>query len=167
MTRLVIYPRLYQVKTEGEGPMISSQGDDAVTALYREYEIGDKDTRGLNFRYRVFDCALRLFGDFREWMMVQRNNPNMVGYNLEFLRDTLQYIFKGTRQMSPMVWGDLVKETDDFTDQPHHLTHEDLRLPENITTAQLLQLWCSRKGGFEDLLQTLNVFFGSPRGQDR
>jgi len=167
MSQVVIYPRLYQVKTGGEGPMVSSLGDQAVSELYRIYEIGDKDTRGLTFRFRVFDCALRLFGDFREWMVLQRNNPNLVGYNLEFLRDTLSYILHGTRRMSPMIWGDLVKESQDYTSTPHHLVLPDLQVPSDITTAQVLQLWCSRKGGFEDLLQTLFVLFGTERGEGR
>lgn len=167
MSQLVNYPRLYQVLVPGTGPAVDSVGDQAVSELYRLYQVGDRDTQNLSFRFRVLDCALRLFGDFRQWMILQRNNPDLVGYNLEFLRDTLAYIIYGRRSMSPMIWGDLVRETQDHMTTPHHLSLPDLAVPDDLTTAQVLQLWCSRKGGFEDLLQSLFVLFGTERGEGR
>ncbi len=164
MTQIVVYPRLYQTQVPGPDDKLQSRGDQTVTELFRIYEQGVQDTRNLNFRFRVLDCAIRLFGDFREWMLLQRNNPNLVGYNLEFLRDTLKYVATGGREITPLIWGDLVSEKNDHSSSANHLTAQDLSIPKNLSTAEFIQLWCSRKGGFDDLIQTLFVLFGTARG---
>lgn len=169
MSQLVIYPRLYRGYVEGEasGTALRSRGDQTVTALYQIYEDSMQDTRNLDYRLKVWDCALRLFGDFRSWMQAHRNDANIVGYNLEFLRDTLTYITRGTREISPLSWLDLVSEKSTHSPAKHHLTLPELAVPANINTAEAIQLWCSHRNGFEDLLQTLFVLFGTARGEGR
>lgn len=166
--QIITYPRLYQVVTaHDEGGDIFSQGDQSVIELYREYETGMHDTQGLNFRFRVIDCALRLFGDFRTWTVLQRNNPNLIGYNIEFLRDTIKFITTGHREMYPLVWAELVSEKNEHAPHATHLTLPELNVPHDMTTPQVIQLWGSRRGGFEDMLQTLFVLFGFARGPGR
>lgn len=168
MTQLVIYPRLYQCPVKGSADaLVRSRGDQSVAALYRIYEAGMQDTRNLDFRLKVWDCAMRLFGDFREWMQLQRGNANIIGYNLEFLRDTLKYITQGTRELSPLTWLDLLTEKSEHSAIAHHLTLPELAIPANVSTAEIIQLWCSHKNGFDDLLQTLFVLFGAARGENR
>jgi hypothetical protein len=158
----VVYPRLYQVLVPGENQVINSRGDETVSELFRVYEAGAVDVSGMEFKLRVLDSAIRLFGDIREWMLLQRNNPNLLGYNLQFLRDTLQYLTTGDRELSPLIWLDLVSERSLHSTQAHHLT-----LPElEIKTPEVLQLWCSRKGGFEDLVQSLFLLFGVARVEE-
>lgn len=169
MTQLVIYPRLYQCLAAGQAATeaVRSRGDQSVTALYRIYEAGMQDTRTLDFRFKVWDCAMRLFGDFHSWMQLQRGNANIIGYNLEFLRDTLKFITQGTREISPLTWLDLLSEKSDHGPLAHHLTLPDLAIPSNVSTAEIVQLWCSHKNGFDDLLQTLFALFGTARGENR
>lgn len=168
MTQLVIYPRLYQGYAAGEtGAPVRSRGDQSVTTLYQISEAGMQDTRNLDYRFKVLDCAVRLFGDFRSWMTLQRGNANIIGYNLEFLRDTLKFITTGTREMSPLTWMDLVSEKSEHSALAHHLTLPELAIPANVSTAEIIQLWCAHKGGFDDLLQTLFTLFGTARGENR
>lgn len=156
----VVYPRLYRVTLPGPDDTINSRGDETVTELFRVYEAGAVDFNTMEFKLRVLDAAVRLFGDIREWMLLQRNNPNILGYNLDFLRDTLKYITTGERTMGPLVWLDLVAHRSVHTTLANHLTLHELTIPKDIKTPEVLQLWCSRKGGFEDLIQTLFLFFG-------
>jgi hypothetical protein len=168
MTQTVIYPRLYRTERPGKDEEIFSQGDQSIAELYRICENGMQDTRPLDFRFRVLDRALVLFGeDFRAWMLLQRNDPNLIGYNIEFLRDTLTYITHGRRDMSPLTWIELVSEVSENDIAQHHLTTPELAVPKGQSTSEILQLWCSRKGGFDDLMQSLNLLFGSARGRDR
>lgn len=167
MSQTVVFPRLYRIQLPGPDDTIFSRGDETISELFRIYETGAQDTANLTFRLRVLDSAVRLFGDFHEWMTLQRNNPNLLGYNLEFLRDTLRYILTGHRDMSPLIWLDLVAEKSIHTTQAHHLTLSELAPPKDLDTTKLIQLWCSRKGGFEDLLQSLFLLFGKALQQEQ
>lgn len=162
----VVYPRLYRITLPGPDDTINSRGDESVAELFRAYESMVPNIDAMDFKLRVLDCAMRLFGDFREWMLLQRNNPNMLGYNLEFLRDTLSYIATGERKFSPLVWLDLVAHRSGHSTQAHHLTTPELSVPKSLNTSEVLQLWCARKGGFEDLLQTLFLLFGRELEQE-
>jgi len=162
----VVYPRLYRIGLPGPDDTINSRGDETVSELFRVYEQGAVDVTGMDFKLRILDCGLRLFGDIREWMLLQRNNPNLLGYNLEFLRDTLKYIATGERDLSPLIWLDLVTERSLHSTQAHHLTLPELSIPKEIETPQMLQLWCSRKNGFQDLVQSLFLLFGRARVEE-
>lgn len=165
MPQTAHYPRLYTALIPGGEGEFDSRGDQTVTQLYTMYASGNIDSRPFDVRARVLDCALRLFGDFDEWMIAQRNNPQIGGSNLEFLRDTLNFIATGQRNMNPLTWFELLAEKADDVHQ-HHLTHSDLALPKKLTTEQVIQLWCSHQNGWEDLLLTLFVLFGTPRVED-
>jgi len=156
----VVYPRLYRGLLPGPDDTIMSRGDQTVSELFRIYAAGAVDTRTMEFKLRVLDSAIRLFGDFHEWTKLQRNNPNLLGYNLEFLRDTLKYLATGERELPPLVWLDLVSERSIHTTQAHHLTLSELYTPKELETPQVIQIWCSRKGGFDDLVQSLYLLFG-------
>ena len=164
MPQIISYPRLYRIEVTGEGSPVTSRGDQTVTELFRYSSAGGGNLNLMTFRLQVLDCAVRLFGDFRAWMILQRNNPTLSGYNLEFLRDTMSFILKGERKFPPLVWGDLMDEQSTYAQFQHHQTYPDLAIPEDITTEQVIQLWCARRNGFEDLLQTLYVLFGNERG---
>jgi hypothetical protein len=157
----VVYPRLYRTAMPGPDDTINSRGDETVTELFRVYESGVIAISSMEFKLRVLDTAMRLFGDIKSWMLLQRNNPNLLGYNLYFLRDTMKYITTGSREMSPLVWLDVMSERSSHVTQAHHLTLKELALPAEIDTPEVLQLWCSRPGGFEDLVQSLFVLFGT------
>lgn len=159
--KIIVYPRLYQSTVPGENGVINSRGDQTIDDIFRSYDAGVVAVNNNELRFRTLDAALRLFGNFRDWMLLQRNNPNLIGYNAEFIKDTMRYIAKGERAMSPIVWLSLVSEKSTHASHPNHLAQEDMGFPPEVDTAKLLQLWCGRPDGFQDLLQSLFVFFGT------
>lgn len=165
MSQITVYPRLYTTRSPVGSGVIASKGDATLDSLYKFYLDHSVNNSTWSYRRRVLESALRLFGDIREWMRDQRNNPRIVGYNLEFLKDTLDYIRTGKRQMSISTWIELVAEATDHAPIPTHLTAPPLALEPSDTTVQLLQRWCAQADGkgFEDLLYTLHVLFGPAR----
>lgn len=160
--QIVVFPRQYSSTVPGDdkaAPM-DSLGDETVTELFRVYESGVIPISNLDFRLRVLDCAVRLFGDFHAWVLLQRNNPNLIGHNVGFLSDCIKYITSGKRDLAPMSWLGLVGEKSSHTTMAHHMTQPDLAVSKDVDTAEIIQLWCSRPQGFEDLLVSLFLFFG-------
>lgn len=172
MGQTVVYPRQYRVIQQNsvsnpQQEVVYSKGDQTVDELFRYYEVGGHDTSNLNFRLPVLDCALRLFGDFKSWVDLQVADPNLVGYNLEFVRDVVRYVLTGQRDMSPLVWLDLVSENQLKVAHAFKLDKKGFALPDTLSTSEVLQKWCSHHEGFADLLQTLYVFFGSALLQEQ
>lgn len=160
--QVVVYPRLYSTYVPGDSKAdpINSLGDESVTELFRVYESGVIPINNMDFKLCVMDCAVRLFGDFHAWMLLQRNNPNLLGHNVGFLADCVKYITTGKRDLAPLTWLGLVSERSAHTTMAHHQTLPELGVSKDVDTAQVIQLWCSRPHGFEDLAVSLFLFFG-------
>lgn len=163
---MTVYPRLYTSRrTDGEGIQVS-QGDESVELLYKTLIDRNTNTRSWAFSRTVLTNAMRLFGDLQEWTREQLSNPNIVGYNREFIKDTLNFIQTGRREMPVLVWFDLVTEGG----VGHHAHAIPQRLHESKPvlkasddSIQLLQSWISQPNGLEDLLTTMHLLFGSAR----
>jgi hypothetical protein len=162
---LTVYPRQYTTRRPGEAGVVHSTGDASVQTLYELHESRSTNTSSWAFRKMVLDCALRLFGDFATWFEDQKRNPNLVGYNQEFLKDTLNFIHGGDRLMSVVVWTDLLGHTGTIgkVSRPMDLNPSRVDLGRGETTVQILQQWLSRPRGIDDLLQTLYLLFGQAR----
>lgn len=165
MTSITIHPRLYATYRRGAESVIMSEGDATVDTLYDLYANRLVNTTAWTYRKRVLDAALRLFGKFDQWLLVQSENANLRGFNLEFIQDTLDFIRTGKRRMSLTTWIELLHEQDDVQqgspDAREGKNYFTLQAGED--TVQLLQHWCSQPGGFQDLVTTLHVMFGHSR----
>ncbi len=165
MTAITIYPRLYATRHEGGESIVISEGDATIATLYDLYVNRTVNTTTWTFRSKVLDAALRLFGRFDEWLLLQSSNNHLVGYNLEFIQDTLDFTRTGQRRMSLETWLELLHEQDDVQsnslDKRAPRTYFSLQEGEN--TVQILQNWCAQPGGFQDLICTLQIFFGRSR----
>lgn len=161
---VTVYPRLYTSMQPGPAALIRSRGDVAVGLLVNRLA----DRRYLHkvwwFEDLVLGHALRLFGDFHTWVQAQRANPQVAGYNLAFIEDTLKFINGENRELHLVNWIELLS-------QGHADIHlADLRVPritprlqQSPSTVNAIQRWCSRPDGLEDLLQTMNLLFGRAR----
>lgn len=165
MSTITLYPRFYTTRREGGVGVVVSKGDMAVVALNEflvDYSI---NTTGWQYRKQILDNAIRLFGDFQGWLQDQLHNPRIVGYNLEFLKDTLQFIRTGQRDMCLANWIELVAEGNDLAKSPEIVktkaNHFSLEKGEDLIS--VIQRWCSHKDGIEDLAGTLNILFGQSR----
>ncbi len=161
-----VYPRLYTSRLpEGEGVQVS-QGDQSVELLYKSMIDRNTNTRSWPFYRAVLTNALRLLGDFKTWVREQQENPNIVGYNREFLNDTLNFIKTGQRALPVLTWYDLVTEGGEGHHAhaiPQRLRESQPVLKASDASVQLLQQWISQPNGLEDLLTTLHLLFGNAR----
>ncbi len=164
MSSYVLYPRGYTTRSEGQG-VVKSLGDASVQTLYELLDQRNCPTDNWKFRKMVLDCALRLFGDFATWLKDQQQNPTLVGYSQEFLRDTLTFIHGGDRLMSVVSWTDLLAEAglQGKAIPVSALNPSQAELGRGETTIQIVQAWATRPNGVEDMLQTLYLLFGQSR----
>lgn len=160
-TVVIRYPRLYTSVHAGPSSVIQSKGDLAVNLLYDTLVDRRYNHTNFAFQAQVIDVALRLFGDFGIWLEAQRHNPQIVGHNRAFLDDTLKFIAGGDRDLRIENWIELVSSDE----ADIHLAN--LRIPQiaprpqqSPSTIVLLQNWCSRPDGLEDLLSTMYLLFG-------
>lgn len=165
MTTFTVFPRLYTSRSDGLDQLVHSSGDESVQTLYELQDAVATNTTSWNFRRMVIECAIRLFGDFSTWLEDQRRNPHINGYAEQFLNDTIDYIHGGTRLMSVVTWTDLISSTGSVGKVANVASLNPTRslLGRGETTAHIVQLWCARPGGVEDLLQTLQLLFGRGR----
>lgn len=163
---IIVYPRLYTSRlSEGAGVQVSS-GDESIEILFQALMDHTTNTNSWPFHRSVLTNALRLFGDLRTWLIEQQANPNLVGYNRQFLNDTINFITTGKRELSVQTWYDLVSEGG----VGHHAHAIPQRLVDNKrvlesseSSLELLQAWVSQPNGLEDLLNTLHLLFGKAR----
>lgn len=159
MSLLTVHPRFFTTITpHPEGGAVVSEGDSSISTLYDLYMGRKVNTASWAFRSQVLAQALRVFGNFQEWLEYNRSNGSLSGYNRDFLEDTVRYIQTGRRQMVVMNWIELMDEID-RRDRPT-VVKVPLTLLSNANTVQVLQAWCSHTDGIEDLVQTLYVLFG-------
>lgn len=165
MPQITIYPRLYTSRRAAGGSVVVSKGDEAVQTLNEFLQNRSVNTLSWSYRRQVVDSALRLFGEFAPWLQDQLNNPRVVGYNLEFLKDTLQFIRTGKRDLCLANWLELVAEGDDLANAAEisRTRVDNFTSVRDETTVQLIQAWCAHPGGIEDLVGTLHILFGRSR----
>lgn len=136
--------------------------DGTVQDLYKIYIERSVNTEGWEYRKRVIEIATRLFGDFHQWLYDQAvYNDSVYGLNFEFIKDTLQFIRTGHRQMSVFQWNELVLENPDpkqgeaSTKRVDEYGISDPKEFENY-----LSEWLAKENGFEDMLCTVHVLYG-------
>jgi hypothetical protein len=166
MPQIQVYPRFYTSRSPNGSGLVMSKGDATVVTLNGFLYDRTANINGWQYRREVIESALRLFGDFTDWMRDQLNNPAVVGYNLEFIKDTMQFIRTGHRDLCLANWIELVAENDDLAAaaQVSRLKLADVGLKHDETTVQLIQKWVSQPNGLYDLIGTLNILFGQARG---
>lgn len=163
MPRFVTYPRCY-VRRAPEG--IGSgqvEGDSELMVLWDIYMTCKLDTTTWGFRKRVVNTAMRLFENFGSWVGDQNSSPNVVGYNADFLADTLNFIETGKRKLHPLQWLDIVNETAEIATVDDNHTVAGGNYKGLTFTHDVLQKWMSWPLGFEDLMLSLYIFFGGQR----
>lgn len=165
MSQIVIYPRLYTTRRpEGNG-VIVTKGDATIETLYNFHVTNTINTTTWPFRKEVLDSALRLFGNFEDWLNDQLKNPRVVGYNQDFIKDCLLFTRTGRRELSVQNWLELVTESDNIQSSTEFSKVSSLHpsLNRGEASIQLIQNWCSHPSGIEDLIWSLHILFGYSR----
>ena len=170
MERLNLYPRGYMTRIENVlSPLSMTQvqvnnveSDPAVENFYKIYTGGLVNVDSWAFKRQVCMRCAQLFGNFYHWLKLQiANNDNIYGLNLDFLLDTVTFIRTGNRDMSISTWLELLAEyPDQHPGAANNRRLDVFRLKDVKEFENFIGLWCSKPGGFEDMLCTAHVLFG-------
>lgn len=181
MTNLLqLYPRGYlgEAFVSGQAALDPSRpkkpsAHPNVEALYDQYIKRIGATTSFEFRRQVLAVALKAFGtsNFEIWVSSQRQSPLIGDTHNNFIDDTIRFISEGRRDLCVENWDALITSADHgerltghteiakeffgFPSSGHH------RYPRNRELIDVIQLWCSRPGGIEDMLCTMHVLFGN------
>ena len=146
-----------------------------ITDLYTRQLAGGLAATLLEFRKECLKEILSAFGTsrFDSWYLQQLSSPAFGENHMRFLDDTIGFIYGNRREMHPMTWAGLIdmeknpgnlkpsKMAEDFFDFRSFDSLNSVRDNDRYELPGVIQSWCSRPGGFEDLLCTANILFGS------
>jgi hypothetical protein len=145
-----------------------------VEALYITYVKNSVNTGSPAFRSRILAVALNAFGtkNFLTWYLSQFSSPAAGDLHNRFLTDTIKFISTGVRDMPLENWAALLLITESAdsigkipdTVKPFFGIRQDEPFNNarfNIQLTDVIQTWCSKEGGLEDLLGTLHILFGN------
>lgn len=166
--------------THSQGRIVVTQPTDSelcvnddIEALYSAYITRTGRVTSMEFRDKVLKAALAAFGtgSFFRWYSEQRASPGMGDLQYRFLVDTLAYVQGKPRSMDMPMWECLltaaqaiepprayVQAAEEFFGARPH----EGRARFNESVIEVIQQWCSRPNGIEDLLQSLHLLFGNP-----
>lgn len=162
--------------------VIASNHD--VDDLWRDYTTNTKYVTQAQFRDKILIAALRAFGtdDFREWCAIQERSPFFTDMHRRFLNDTFSFIVHGVRSMNVMSWQNLVEYQEaTHKDREVRLDYKDMFCEPDLSgraaspvsydgvaslkplpaLSNVIHFWVAKEGGFEDLIASLYILFGS------
>jgi hypothetical protein len=159
--------------SDHQGPNNSITANPFIEALYSAYIKRTVKTNDFNYREAVYKAAFDAFGtkDFHDWFKAQYKSPAAGQLHSDFLADTLEFIMRGRRDMPLENWASLLVITDEgnnigpYPEKAKEFfgTKTPTSKPYGNRTnmVDILQDWCSKPNGFEDLLGTLHILFGA------
>ena len=160
------YPRGFTTRQEfGGAPNDNVEAHAGVEQLMSIYRSGQANADSWKFQSVVIATASRVFGNFRTWLVLQLSgNDNVHGLNLRFLQDTVQFIRTGHRITSVQNWEELLAEYPEAIPGTAGIQRvEALNLNDIKEFDNFIGQWCSWEGGFEDMICTMHVLFGSSK----
>lgn len=147
------------------------KGIPEVDGLWNEHQTGESIITSFDFREKILTSALLSFGSlsFFDWCNLQNKNVYFTALHKRFLNDTFAFIEEGKRSVSITTWRSLLgmkfagnQDKDElflmnkfFRMNDPQFNRRSFRLSDNLVD------WCRQENGFEDLLMTLHVLFGS------
>jgi len=159
----------------------ATKGSPEVDRLEREIAIDPTYARGFDCFTDLCKIVLTVFATnkFGQWLFVQKQSPAYSELHERFLIDTCNYLLTGKRIMSVYNWEGMFKFTYAKGAQMYGARHTETNTPlrlsesnpleaaqlfkqfENVTLSTLVLQWLSKEGGFDDLVTTLHILFGS------
>lgn len=141
------------------------QGDPRVHELFVEYTNHAQRAVTWEFQKRVIDLAQDMFSGEYSWFIRQDANAFLKDQNYAFILDTVRFIATGRRKFSIHTWPALVTydvpvvKVDVNGRREIYLLMVELGVPTDCNL--FLQKWLSHRGGFDDLMYTLHLLFGT------
>lgn len=139
-------------------------GEEEVSQLWTEYTAPENKSQTWAFRRRVILAAKKLLSSNSNWFVAQDNNPYVDDYNYQFVIDTLRFIGTGYRRINIHSWQILVSNSPSkgltAITERHEVAILFKELKLSLSIDALIQLWCQKPNGFDDLMISLNILFG-------
>lgn len=157
------YPTGYRVPLV-DGPRTENAIDVQVAALYNEFKSNPANCENFEFRQQVIECAKRLFGQFHGWLDAQDHNVKISKHAYDFIEDTLEFISTGRRPieiLSRLGIIDSERASGKYENDKAEQRRTRLRDKLSVPSREYLYHWLRHRGGFEDMLCTLNFIFGT------
>lgn len=157
-----------------------------IDALWKEYNTGTQYVTQFGFREKILIAALRAFGtlNFKEWCELQEKSPYFTDLHRRFMNDTFAFILTGNRSLNVQSWSSLIDISESnhkdrevnvdvdslFTSDNDSSSQEYCTLALDITSmyakptkdlTNIIHFWVARHNGFEDMIASLQIFFGS------
>lgn len=140
------------------------QGDPRVHNLYLIFTNEPKRAIYWEFRKQVIDLAQTVFAGQFNWFIRQDTNAAVVDQNYLFLLDTVRFIATGRRRLSIYTWPALLSYNVPVglaVDSRAEISKLFIELALESDINVVIQRWLSHKGGFDDMMYTLNMLFGN------
>ena len=161
-----LYPRGF-IAPSPRSDIIRVTGSGDVTALYDAMMMRTVNHNGWSYQKRVLQVAMNCFNNFPQFIMTQKNNPFLYGYNYEFLIDTLRFIQTGRRRVSVQNWVALLMENhqpnNDYRDRGSSKDIHDFLQAVGSSSSSVVSAWVAKPGGLNDLVVSLYIMFGEVR----
>lgn len=160
-----LFPRGYSGgQSQFKSRYTTRGGDAGINELWERYTSPVNQSTMWSFRKLGVMAAKRLLAGHPNWFIAQDLNPWVDEYNYQFVIDTLRFIGTGRRRMSVYIWRDLVSNAPaeglEHVSARHDIADVFDQLKLTTSVDALIQLWCSQDGGFDDMMNTLNLLFG-------
>lgn len=140
------------------------QGDPRVHALYLIFTNEPKVSVTWDFRKQVIDLAQQLFAGNFNWFIRQDTNAMITDQNYAFMLDTVRFIATGRRRISIYTWPALLTynvPAGISVDSRNDISKLFIELALDTHVDKVIQKWVSHKGGFDDMMYTINMLFGT------
>ncbi len=147
------------------------KGIPQVDSLWKEYESGVKFITSFDFREKILKLALISFGtlSFYDWCNLQNKNIYFTALHKKFLNDTFKFIEEGKRSVANTTWQSLLsmKEANSQDSEAVYEMNDFFRMNQgedyrrSFRLSITLEEWTMKENGFEDLLMTLHLLFGT------
>jgi hypothetical protein len=143
-----------------------------VESLYSKYIRNTYKAASFDFQKLVMITALGAFGTqaFDFWYLKQFESPSVGDLHRKFLEDCLRFITTGRREMTLETWDSLLDYSDSgelrggvgevAADFFGITTNGYVRQRRMTMLVEVLQSWCAKPNGLEDLLLSLHILFG-------
>jgi len=143
-----------------------------VERLYAQHINRAPNSTSFEFKRSVLKTALSAFGTpmFDFWYRMQFKSPAAGQLHREFLEDTLRFISEGRRNVSLETWASLLtgeeqrqggEQISQYAEEFFGITSSGIhRHPMNRQFTEVIQSWCAKPNGLEDLLCTMHLLFG-------
>ena len=168
LTKLMNNIRYNRPSLDRGKTVIANTDIESLAELYRG---GDRSIRSMEFREKVLVAAMQCFGtqSFYDWCKLQQESPYFTDLHKRFLNDTLGFIASGERRMDTRAWKNIITVRVPNPNDDRVVYEMDdyfkMKLPAAVRrpfdVARTIADWTSQPGGFEDMIATLRIIFGT------